>query len=167
MIVVRRLTKEDLQLRVDWMNDIKVYRSMHFEVPVMLDNTIRWFENNSENPKRADLTFTENGETVAFGGLTGINREINKAELYVFVNPKAQRGGIGTRVTKALCRYGFEELGLQKIFLETNEDNYAARRVYEKCGFVLEGKHRNEYISAEGRVLCRMYYGLLKGELSE
>lgn len=79
MIVVRRLTKEDLQLRVDWMNDIKVYSSMHFEVPVMLDNTIRWFENNSENPKRADLTFTENGETVAFGGLTGINREINKA----------------------------------------------------------------------------------------
>ena len=57
--------------------------------------------------------------------------------------------------------------GLQKIFLETNEDNYAARRVYEKCGFKLEGKHRNEYISADGQVMCRMYYGLLKGELNE
>lgn len=40
-MIVRRLTKEDLQLRVDWMNDIKVYSSMHFETPVMIDNTIR------------------------------------------------------------------------------------------------------------------------------
>ena len=140
---------------------------MHFETPVMIDNTIRWFENNIGNQKRVDLTFVENGEIVAFGGLTGINRETNKAELYVFVNPKAQKSGIGTRATKALCGYGFEELGLQKIFLETNEDNYAARRVYEQCGFKLEGKHRNEYISADGQVMCRMYYGLLKGELNE
>ena len=166
-MIVRRLTKDDLQLRVDWMNDSKVYSSMHFETPVMIDNTIRWFENNIGSQNRVDLTFVENGEIVAFGGLTGINRETNKAELYVFVNPKAQKSGIGTRATKALCGYGFEELGLQKIFLETNEDNYAARRVYEKCGFKLEGKHRNEYISADGQVMCRMYYGLLKGELNE
>lgn len=166
-MIVRRLTKGDLQLRVNWMNDPKVYNSMHFETPVLMDNTIRWFENNVGNNKRADLAFEENGVVVAFGGLTNINSEVRKAELYIFVNPEIQKGGIGTRATKALCGYGFNQLELNKIFLETNEDNIAAQRVYEKCGFVLEGKLRNEYISNDGRVMCRMYYGLLKGELND
>lgn len=166
-MIARRLKLEDLQLRVNWMNHPHVYSSMHFAVPVIMENTIKWFENNIGNKKRADLTFIENGEIVAFGGLTEINRETNKAELYIFVNPEAQQKGIGTRATKKLCRYGFDELRLEKIYLLTNEDNVAAQRVYLKCGFVLEGKLRNEYINSEGRLMCRMYYGLLKGELNE
>lgn len=164
-MIVRRLTKDDLQLRVNWMNNHRIYSSMHFETPILIDNTIRWFENNVDNNKRADLAFEENGVVVAFGGLTNINSEVKKAELYIFVNPENQKGGIGTRATKTLCSYGFNQLGLNKIYLETNEDNVAAQRVYEKCGFVLEGKLRNEYISKDGRIMCRMYYGLLKGEL--
>lgn len=165
-MIVRRLTKDDLQLRVDWMNNPKIYSSMHFEIPILIDNTIRWFENNVDNNKRADLVFEENGVVVAFGGLTNINSEVKKAELYIFVNPENQKSGIGTRATKTLCSYGLNQLGLNKIYLETNEDNVAAQRVYEKCGFVLEGKLRNEYISKDGRIMCRMYYGLLKGELN-
>lgn len=166
-MIVRRLDEHDLQLRVDWMNNPKVFKSMHFEVPVLIDNTKNWYERNLCNDNRVDLVFVEDGAIVAFGGLTGINRATNKAELYIFVNPESQKGGIGTRATKELCKYGFEEMGLEKIYLETNEDNIVAQRVYEKCGFVLEGKLRNEYRSADGALMCRMYYGLLKGELNE
>ena len=165
-MIVRRLEENDLQLRVSWMNNEKVYSSMHFEIPVVMENTIKWYHNNVGNEKRADLAFEENGEIVAFGGLTAINREVNKAELYIFVNPNAQKGGIGTKATILLCKYGFEELGLNKIYLETNEDNLAARRVYEKCGFMLEGTLREEYKTAGGFLLSRMYYGLLKCEFN-
>lgn len=166
-MIVRRLELEDLSLRVEWMNNPKVYTYMHFAVPITLDNTIKWFMRNIENEKRADLAFVENGNTVAFGGFTEINREINKAELYIFVNPDIQKGGIGTRATKKLCKYGFDELGLDKIYLLTNENNIAAQHVYTKCGFVLEGKLRNEYKASDGRMMCRMYYGLLKEEFNE
>lgn len=149
------------------MNHPKIYGSMHFEVPVMMENTICWFENNIGNEKRADLVFEENGEVVAFGGLTSINRETNKAELYIFVKPEVQMAGVGTRATKELCRFAFAELGLDKVYLETNEDNLAAQHVYEKCGFMLEGKLRNEYRAKDGNLMCRMYYGLLKGELND
>ena len=165
-MIVRKLAESDLLLRVSWMNNEKVYSSMHFDIPVILENTLKWYHNNLGNDKRADLTFEDNGEIVAFGGLTAINREVNKAELYIFVNPIAQKGGLGTTATMLLCKYGFEELGLNKIYLETNEDNSAARRVYEKCGFVLEGTHREEYRTPDGVVLSRMYYGLLKCEFN-
>lgn len=164
---VRRLQERDLPIRVEWMNNPRVYSSMHYDIPILLDNTIRWFEKNVGNENRVDLVFEESDEVVAMGGLTNINHEINKAELYIFVNPNSQRAGIGTHATKLLCKYGFEQMGLNKIFLETNEDNYAARRVYEKCGFSLEGMHRAEYRDKDGNYLCRIYMGLLKGELND
>lgn len=166
-MILRRLQVEDLKTRVEWMNNPKVYSSMHFDIPVSLDNTIRWFENNQKNDNRADVVFEEKGQLLAMGGLTNINRETNKAELYVFVNPNLQKGGLGTQATKLLCKYGFENLYLDKIYLETNEDNHAAKRVYEKCGFQLEGILRNEYKNQKGFLKSRLYYGMLKGELNE
>lgn len=166
-MILRTLQIGDLKIRVDWMNNPKVYSSMHFDIPVSLDNTIRWFENNQKNDNRADVVFEEKGQLLAMGGLTNINRETNKAELYVFVNPNLQKGGFGTQATKLLCKYGFEDLKLDKIYLETNEDNHAAKKVYEKCGFQLEGILRNEYKNQEGLLKSRLYYGMLKGELNE
>ncbi|MBQ8239750.1 MAG: GNAT family N-acetyltransferase [Bacteroides sp.] len=166
-MIIRKLQLEDLDTRVEWMNNPKVYSSMHFDIPVLLDNTIKWFKNNLDKDNRIDVVFEEGGMLVAMGGLTNINKVINKAELYIFVNPNLQRGGIGTKATSLLCKYGFDELKLNKIFLETNEDNDAAKRVYEKCGFQLEGILREEYKTSGNIFKSRYYYGMLKGELNE
>ena len=166
-MIIRTLEEKDLLLRVEWMNDERIYSSMHYSFPVLMDNTISWFKQNKGNDRRTDVIFEEDGIPVAMGGLTNINRDINKAELYIFVNPKMQQKGIGTNATKMLCKFGFERLGLNKIYLETNEDNILARRVYEKCGFKLEGILRCEYKTKEGTFLNRIYYGLLRGELHE
>lgn len=163
---LRKLTFEDLPIRVEWMNNPKIYSSMHFDLPVLLENTIKWFEKNRTNNQRSDVCFVENEEIVAFGGLTSIDNTLKKAELYIFVNPDSHKSGIGTQATKLLCQYGFEELGLHKIYLLTNENNLAAIKVYQKCGFVLEGRHRDEYL-AEERYLDRLYFGLLKTEFDE
>ena len=161
---IRRLQKEDLQTRVEWMNNEKVYSSMHFSVPVVMENTVRWFENNIGNEKRADVAFEEDGEIVAFGGLTGVDPTLKKAELYIFVNPNIQAKGYGTKATMQLCEYGFNELGLHKIYLETNSDNYGAQKVYERCGFKLEGTLRHEYLTKDSEWIDRLYYGKLKDE---
>ena len=49
------------------------------------------------------------------------------------------------------------------IFLKTNEDNHAARRVYEKVGFSLEGVLREEYLCGN-ELKSRLYFGLLRKE---
>ena len=163
-MTIRELSLADLPTRVEWMNNPRVYSSMHFEVPILLDNTITWFEKNIGNEKRHDVTFLENDRIVAFGGLTSITTDTQMAELYVFVDPFSQHSGVGTDATALLCRWGFSRLGLRKIYLYTNEDNYPAIRVYEKCGFLQEGRHRQEYINHFGEYKDRLYYGLLKTE---
>ena len=82
----------------------------------------------------------------------------------MFTNPFKLNKGIGTRAKKEICNYGFENLGLNKLYFITNEDNYASIRVNEKCGFVLEGRMRKEYLTKDGEWKDRLYYGLLKEE---
>lgn len=163
-MIIRRLQYEDLPTRVEWMNNPKIYSSMHFDLPITFENTVRWFENNQTKENRCDVCFEENNAIVAFGGLTSLDSVLKKAELYIFVNPNLQKSGFGTEATKLLCGYGFEKLKLHKIYLITNEDNLAAIRVYQKCGFCLEGKHRDEYITKDKVYKDRLYFGLLNKE---
>lgn len=165
---VRRLSIDDLPLRVEWMNNPKVYQSMHFDLPVLLERTIAWFENNKSKDTRADLAFcSEDGEVLAFGGITGISKDLKKGELYLFVNPDSQSKGIGTMAMKLMCKYGFSELGLNKVYLETNEDNFIGIHVYEKLGFILEGRLRQEYLASSGELKDRLYYGMLNSEYTD
>lgn len=161
---IRKIDSSDLVVRVDWMNNPKVYKTMHFVPPISLENTKKWYESNLNNNKRFDAAFEdEDGNLVAFGGLTNIDYNVRKAEFYIFVNPNMQGKGIGTSATRMLCKYGFDVLQLHKIYLFTNGSNWGAKKTYEKVGFVLEGVHREENIIAE-KYEDRLYYGLLAKE---
>lgn len=165
-MIIRNITEDDLSMRVKWMNHPNVYSSMHYDVPVIIEKTVLWYKNNIGNKSRADVVFEENGSIVAMGGLTGIDQTLKKAELYVFVDPTRQSKGTGTKATALLCKYGFDNLGLNKIFLVTNESNLAAQRVYEKVGFKLEGRMRKETF-VDNKIEDRLYYGLFLEELKD
>ena len=162
---LRELVESDLSLRVEWMNNPAVYNTMHYSVPILLGNTQEWFKRNRRNPDRYDVVFEdENGTPVAMGGLTGIDSDNFKAELYIFVNPLRQGEGLGTLATRLLCKYGFESLKLNKIYLYTDAGNKGACKVYEKVGFKLEGCLRNENRKGNRRE-DRLYFGMFPQEL--
>jgi RimJ/RimL family protein N-acetyltransferase len=50
--------------------------------------------------------------------------------------------GYGTEATRAVVDYALDGLGLHRLQLEVFAFNPRARRVYEKCGFVTEGRRR-------------------------
>ena len=167
MIELRKLQESDLKKRVEWMNDPRVYKTMHFIPPISLENTMRWFENNRSNDHRVDVAFdNEDGTLVAMGGLTNIDYSVRKAEFYIFVNPQMQRQGYGIKAAYLLCKFGFDILQLHKIYLYTNGSNLGARKTYERIGFKLEGTMRDEMVNNESYE-DRLYYGILASELDK
>lgn len=163
---IRKIEEKDLQNRVIWMNNPKIYESMHYDIPVSYENTLRWYHNNKDNQSRCDMVFENaNGEVVAMGGLTSIDPNIKKAEFYIFVDPLRQGQGIGAEASTILCKYGFGKFNLKKIYLQTNKSNMGARKMYEKIGFKLEGILRSEAIVC-GVYEDRLYYGIMADELS-
>lgn len=164
---LRKLSRRDLSIRVEWMNNPDIYKSMNFIPPISIEKTNEWYLSIKDNPKRFDATFVDENEGIlAFGGLTNIDYSVRKAEFYVFVNPTKHKMGLGTFATILLCKYGFDVLQLHKIYLYTNATNIAAKRTYEKVGFKLEGVHRDEKIVNE-QYEDRLYYGLLSDDFSD
>jgi RimJ/RimL family protein N-acetyltransferase len=72
--------------------------------------------------------------------------------------------GHGTDTMRVICRYGFDVMRLHQITLWVVADNARARRVYEKVGFVEEGRQRQTF-RREGRWHDLILMGLLEGEL--
>lgn len=162
---IRRITEQDLPLRVEWMNDERVYSSMSFTLPITIEGTIKWYRANVINPNRFDAVILEDsGQIVAFGGLTDLDPLLKKAELYVFVDPCRQHQGLGRLSTLLLCEYAFDVMKLHKVYLMTNRSNIAARLTYERIGFKLEGTLRDEKL-LNGKYEDRLYYGMLSSEI--
>jgi RimJ/RimL family protein N-acetyltransferase len=71
--------------------------------------------------------------------------------------------GYGTDAMKVILRFGFEELNLRRVALDTFEYNPRAIRSYEKAGFVHEGRVRG-YLYREGQRWDLIFMGLLRQE---
>jgi RimJ/RimL family protein N-acetyltransferase len=58
--------------------------------------------------------------------------------------------GYGSEATRLVVDYALDVVGLHRLSLEVYDHNPRARHVYEKCGFVLEGRLRDA-LCWEGR----------------
>ncbi len=74
---------------------------------------------------------------------------------------REQRCGAGRFAMEYAIRYGFDDIGAHRIFLEVLESNYAARRLYESVGFRVEGLYRDGYLDESGAFRNLVPYGML------
>ena len=77
--------------------------------------------------------------------LWNIDTRHQKAELRIVIGDGAFRGrGVGVEAIAAACQYGFEQLGLHRIYAYVLSINPAARHAFERAGFTLEGTLRDD-----------------------
>ncbi|MFK7929667.1 MAG: GNAT family N-acetyltransferase [Myxococcota bacterium] len=99
--------------------------------------------------------------STTFLGCAGLNRiSGHKANLGFWISTPHAGRGYCTVAARRLVRAGFEELGLQRIYLEHMVENAASGRVAEKVGFQLEGRIRNGH-RYQGKPTDVMQYGLV------
>lgn len=166
MIRARRLESDDLSVRVRWFNSPTVYAQMVIDTPLSLSGTKQWYSSAVLDDRRRDFSFEEStspGRIVAMGGLTDVSRQHGHAELYIVVDPERHGCGYGSAAVRWLCNYGFIHLNLHRIYLYTMVSNDGARRIYERLGFVQEGRLRRHTLH-HGEYVDRYVYGLLRAE---
>lgn len=71
--------------------------------------------------------------------------------------------GLMTEAVRQICREGFAEMDIVRIYAEPYAGNLGSRRVLEKNGFTLEGVLRQGAYK-NGQFLDYCVYGLLKDE---
>lgn len=74
------------------------------------------------------------------------------------------RSGAGRFALRSAMRWGFEEIGAHRVWLEVTAANSVARRLYESEGFVHEGTYRQGFRGSNGTYEDLAHYGLLRAE---
>ena len=62
---------------------------------------------------------------------------------------------------RSILREGFTTLGLNRIYLYTEVENISAQKLYERVGFVMEGRLKKDVFS-HGQYADRFVYGILR-----
>jgi RimJ/RimL family protein N-acetyltransferase len=78
-------------------------------------------------------------------------------------DPAYQGRGYGREAITLLLRYAFDLRNLRRVGLSVNADNERALRAYRACGFVEEGRLR-EQAWVEGRYIDVVVMGILRAE---
>lgn len=160
-IYLRRLEKEDLERSSKWINDPRIFITMGVWGPRNKSEQADWFEGIAKS--RTNLIFAlclrETDEHIGNVSLFDVDLRNRNAGMTIFIYDQQFYGkGLGTEAVSILCEYAFNYLNLHKVYCKTNEQ--AAKRLYERLGFVLEGVQR-EQAYHNGKYIDKAIYGLL------
>ncbi|MEO3976193.1 GNAT family protein [Streptomyces sp. CAU 1734] len=169
LIRLRAMTESDGAALWRWNHDPEVMRWMDDGYP---QTEARVRASLAERPRNAhgDVLFGietagPEGTLIGLVRLHGATPETGCAELDIYLGEKEYWGrGYATDAMRTACRYGFDDMRLHKISLTVATENHAARRVYEKVGFVEEGRLRQVF-RRDGQWYDMFTMGLLADEL--
>jgi D-cysteine desulfhydrase len=161
-IAIRKFEERDIVNKINWINDERNNRYLHYDLPLKYENTCHWFKRNQKRTDRYDAVIEVDGIPVGVIGLLSIDRNNSKAEYYITMGSHEYKGrGIATEASRLILKYAFDQLGLNKVYLFTEVENTTAQRLFEKVGFKREGVLRSD-IKSRGQFVDRFVYGVFK-----
>ena len=163
-ITIRKFDDTDIPNKVRWINDQRNNQYLHYDLPLELEKTKKWFETVKDRTDRYDAVIEADGIPVGLVGLLNIDEKNKKAEYYISMGEHSyKRKGIAYNASVQILEYAFLVLKLNKVYLNVDSQNTAACVLYEKLGMICEGEfaqdlwHRGEFID-------RKRYGILASD---
>lgn len=115
---------------------------------------------------RCAITTTESDEILGLVSLVSVNYMNQSAEFHIMIGDKSNQGkGMGTFAVQEMLRHAFYNMNLQRVELTVLDDNERAKHLYEKCGFVYEGRKRSAKFK-NGKFVDMLMYSILRQEYS-
>lgn len=148
LVNYRSLEIRDSELFLKWCSnkDVVRYSLSWFQTPKSNQDFKDWLAslNSSDKTINLGICCRETSQLIGYAGFADINSLNRSGEYFIFIGDMEYWGkGIGTEVTKTITNYGFNTLGLHRIFLTVSELNISAVKAYEKAGYIKEGLLRD------------------------
>lgn len=172
-LMLREYQKEDLDNIRKWCNNPEITKNLSdiFLYPHSLkqsESFVQMMLDNS-NPNMKNFVIADSESENYIGQIDLINIDWkNRTSLLGIVigNVENHCKGYGQEAIKILQKFAFEELNLHKLELEVHAYNEKAYNCYKKCGFLEEGRKReNFYI--DGKYTDTIFMGILKREFEK
>ena len=168
MFHLRELERKDLPAINKWRNDPELISLLGAPFRyINLDVDVKWYESymgNRGNAVRCAITEDGSDDILGLVSLVSINYMNQSAEFHIMIGDTQNQGrGLGTFAVNAMLNHAFNNMNLQRVELTVLEDNARAKHLYEKCGFVYEGRKRKAKYK-NGKFVDMLMYSILKPE---
>jgi RimJ/RimL family protein N-acetyltransferase len=157
LVRLRPFAADDLDRVTGWVNDPEVTSFMGGHLRYLMSRAAEeeWLKAAMQEtkPPEIKLAIETLAESRLIGslGLHDFRPENRKACFGILIGEKdCWSRGYGTDATTALLRFAFDEINLNRVWLHVNADNGRAIACYRKCGFVEEGRLRQDRYKASG-----------------
>ena len=162
-VYIKKLTiKDDLSNYLEMVNDIENIESIKGLRKKVIDKKelINYFENY-----KGELfsIFNNSNEHIGNIGLTDFDNEVKSCSLGIMMHSNYKGQGYGFEGMKLVLNFAFNNLSLNRIYLEVVVWNKPAIGLYSKLGFKMEGKHRKAFFS-KNKIFDKLSFGLLKDD---
>ncbi|MEO0226866.1 MAG: GNAT family protein [candidate division WOR-3 bacterium] len=165
-IILRPVTPDDVKETISLRYDFEANKQyLGYIFPINLTNEQRWIESlySQRIRERIDLVIEEKN-THRFIGLIGVNNidYINKrAKFGIFIKRRYWGKGFGKEAMRIFLNYLFNQINLNKIYLEVLTENQRAIKLYKSMGFEPEGILKAHYYQ-DGRYKDVAIYSIFK-----
>lgn len=168
-MILRKLTRKDAEDMYEYAKNPVVTRYLTWDAHPSLDytrNYLKYLEKQYREKQFHDfaLVLRENGKMIGTVGFTRFDHAARSAEVGYVLNPDYWGRGLAVEALWAIIRFGFDELGLNRIEAKYMVENTRSRRVMEKCGMSFEGvareslRVRNQYVSVGTCAILKSEY---------
>lgn len=111
---------------------------------ISLNEHLEWFHSLSGDKTRKMFVLSTKTEHVGVVGLTSIDYVSRRAEFSIWIDPSYQGRGYAIAGLKAICNFGFRELGLNCIWGESFAGNPGIG-IWKRVGFKEDCVRRDFY----------------------
>jgi [ribosomal protein S5]-alanine N-acetyltransferase len=149
-VYLRPAERSDIPLFVAWFDDARTSRTISFRAPISVPMEEHWFDQAVNEQGKSGYHFVgcllADDRPIGTVGLFDLDLVNGSAGLGIAVGDPADTGkGHGTDMLIALLAFGFDSLRLERIWLDVYDFNEPAKRLYERVGFVEEGRLRHAF----------------------
>ena len=140
------ISEADTENILRWRNSPSVASNFVFREPLTREMHENWLRTQvaSGNAVQYMIALRESDMSIGSVYFRDVDRANRCAEFGIYIGEASMRGqGLGAETTGAFVRFGFERLGLHRIFLRVFDYNVHAIRCYENAGFTREGLFRD------------------------
>lgn len=160
-VSIRKFEKTDIPNKVKWINDLRNNMYLHYDLPLEIEKTEKWYEKNKNRTDRYDAIILCDEIPIGVIGLLSVDND--KAEYYITIGEEEYKGkGIAKKASLLLLNKAFKEMRLKKVFLLTEVENISAQKLFESIGFINIGIDENKiYNQSSQKYVERYFYEIL------
>ncbi len=153
---------------LEWMKDPTISCFFRFDAASMDEDKCRNFIRTctEDQTSRHYAIVDESDEYMGTISLKDINNTHREAEYAISTRKKIHGSGLALTATKQILEIAFNELNLQKVFLNVLVINERANHFYQKAGFSFDYLEK-EAVSINGQMCDLNWYSIEKDNWHE